>query len=91
VIAAVIVALVAPKNMMLFVVVVLKLVPVKVTNVPTTPLIGEKLVKVGIWACANPSLSKVKTAEVNHNDICLLIVYFRFGIFSVCQIDDILK
>src|SRR5471030_1654861 len=45
--AAVTVAMVAPKNTMLLVVVALKLVPVMVTDVPTGPLAGVNEVMVG--------------------------------------------
>src|SRR5471032_2209511 len=47
VLAAVTVAMVAPKNTMLLVVVALKLVPVMVTDVPTGPLAGVNEVMVG--------------------------------------------
>src|SRR5476651_1753064 len=47
VLAAVTVAMVAPKNTILLVVVVLKLVPVMVTDVPTGPLAGVNEVIVG--------------------------------------------
>ena len=44
-----------------------------ITKVPIIQPVERKLVMVGIWAYANPSLSKEKTTAVNHNDICLFI------------------
>ena len=58
VVAAVTVALVAPKNTILLAAVVLKLVPVIVTVAPTAALVGVKEVMVGGWACIAVVLAK---------------------------------
>src|SRR5471032_380786 len=61
VLAAVTVAMVAPKNTMLLAVVVLKLVPVMVTDVPTGPLAGVNDVTGGAWAIARAAKKKAIT------------------------------
>jgi hypothetical protein len=53
--------------------VALKLVPVRVTEVPILPLFGEKLVILGTCAKANPALNTVNTTIVNQNGFCLFI------------------
>ena len=67
------VALIAPKNTMFWSDVALKLFPVMVTKVPIIQLVERKRMMVGTCAYAKPTLSKVKTTAVNHNDICLFI------------------
>ena len=55
VVAAVTVACVAPKKTMLFAGVLLKFVPVIVTEVPTGPLVGVKLLMVGTGTNVKPA------------------------------------
>ena len=63
--AAVTAALVAPKNTVFCAGVVLKLVPVMVTVVPITPLVGEKLVMVVFGPVpANKRVTPVRCKKV---------------------------
>ncbi len=58
VLEAVTVALIAPKNTIFWSAVVLKLVPVMVTEVPIMPLVDRKRMIVETCAYANPTLLK---------------------------------
>jgi hypothetical protein len=59
-VAALTAARVAPKNTTLLVVVVLKLVPVMVTEAPTTPVNGVNDVMVGTCACNDLIAKKLR-------------------------------